>query len=399
VEEAGAIDRSLELRRRVYLWLLGCVTPLLPLLGWLNRDEPFAVPVYTTLTLVLAGTFLGLLRGRIGLAQAEVLVVGTVSAVLLARLAAVALWDPVPLAELRRLTVETIGPTATALILVIHLAFDERRARVWSFALWAVFSGILALRVLEEPLAGSSPVVVAFARQSMTLAVIAGLAYAMASLKSQLADARARSFELHDLATTDVLTGARNRRGVEATLRQQLARLDRYGGELSIALFDLDRFKERNDHHGHAAGDEALVDVVASLRTELRAADALGRWGGDELLIVAPEIGALEVARSAERWRALVADLGLCAGSGVVTTSIGVATYRPGDTLDTLLQRADRALYVAKGAGGDRVASDVEVEAAGRARSSTDAGSLTVVHDVTEGVLTATDDGGPLAHA
>jgi diguanylate cyclase (GGDEF)-like protein len=399
VEEAGAATRSVELRRRVYLWLLGCFAPLLPLVGWFNRDEAFAVPVYTTLTVVVGGTFLGLLRGRLSVERAEVVVVGAVSAVILARLAGVALWDPVPLTELRRLTVETIGPTAMALVLVIHLAFDERRARGWSFALWAVFSGILALRVLEEPLAGSSPVVVAFARQSLTLAVIAGLAYAMASLKSQLADARARSFELHDLATTDVLTGARNRRGVEATLRQQLARLERYGGELSIALFDLDRFKERNDHHGHAAGDEALIDVVAVLGTELRAADALGRWGGDELLIVAPEIGVDEVARSAERWRMLVADLALSAGTGVVTTSIGVATYRRGDTLDCLLHRADRALYVAKGAGGDRVVSDVEVEAAARERASTDAGSLTVVHDLTGGVLAATDDGGPLAPA
>jgi diguanylate cyclase (GGDEF)-like protein len=398
VDETEPVTRPVELRRQVYLWCLGSVAPLLPLLGWLNRDEAFALPAYTTLTVVIVGTFIGLLRERVSVEQAEVLVVGTVSAVILTRLAAVALWDPVPMSELRRLTVETIGPTATALILVIHLAFAERRARAWSFALWAVFSGILALRVLEDPIAGSSGAVVAFARQSMTLAVIAGLAYALASLKSQLADAHARSFELHDLATTDVLTGARNRRGVEATLRQQLARLDRYGGELSIALFDLDRFKERNDHHGHAAGDEALIDVVAALATELRAADALARWGGDELLIVAPEIGADEVALSAERWRALVADLALCAGTGVVTTSIGVASYRRGDTLDRLVQRADRALYEAKRTGGDRVVCDVEVEAAAPSRPAAEAGTLTVVHDVT-GLLTATDDDGPLTPA
>jgi diguanylate cyclase len=399
VEEAGPVTRSEELRRRVYLWCLGSVAPLLPLVGWFNRDEAFAFPVYTTLTLIITGTFVGLLRERVSLEQAELLVVGAVSAVILGRLAAVALWDPVPIGELRRLTVETIGPTAMAMMLVIHLAFDPRRARVWSVALWAVFSGILALRVLEDPLAGSSPAVVAFARQSLTLAVIAGLAYAMASVKSQLADANARSFELHDLATTDVLTGARNRRGVEAILRQQLARVDRYGGELSIALFDLDRFKARNDHHGHAAGDEALIDVVATLRTELRAADALARWGGDELLIVAPEIGADEVARSAERWRGLVADLALCAGAGVVTTSIGVATYRPGDTLDCLLHRADQALYVAKGSGGDRVVSDVELDAAARPRPSDEPADLTVVHDLTEdGALTSTDDE-PLARA
>jgi diguanylate cyclase (GGDEF)-like protein len=361
LDEAGLI-RSTALRRRVYLWSIGVIVPVLPIFGWLGRDEALALPVYGALTVVLTGTFFGLLTGRLSVDRAEVVVVAAVSTVVLTRLLVVALIDPVPLTELRRLTVETIGPTMVAMVLVVYLAFEQVRARNWSVALWAVFSVILALRVLEDPLAGSSPVAVAFARQSVTLAVIVGLAYALASIKSQLADARARSYELDDLANTDVLTGARNRRGVEANLRHQLARLERYGGELSIALFDLDRFKQRNDHHGHAAGDEALVAIVAGLSAELRATDALGRWGGDELLIVAPETGACEAARSAERWRALIAELGLAAGTGTITTSIGIATWRPGDSLDRLLTRADRAMYAAKGEGGDRVVTDHEVD-------------------------------------
>lgn len=385
MDEAGAI-RSTALRRRVYLWTLGSITPVLPMYGWLGRDEAFAIPVYATLTLVVVVTYLGLLTRRVGVTRAERVIVVAVSVVVLTRLAVVALIDPVPLTELRRLTVETIGPTLTAMVLVVYLAFEQARARNWSVLLWASFTALLVGRVIVDPLASSTPVVVALSRQSVTLAVIVGLAYALASLKSQLADARARSFELHDLANTDVLTGARNRRGVEGNLREQLARVERYGGELSIALLDLDRFKQRNDHHGHAAGDEALVAIAAGLRAELRATDVLGRWGGDELLIVAPETSASEVARSAERWRALVAELGFAAGTGTITTSIGLATRRPGDSLDQLLTRADRALYAAKGDGGDLVVSDDELD---RTRTV----ELDVPCVVAAGIASASDRG------
>jgi diguanylate cyclase (GGDEF)-like protein len=141
-----------------------------------------------------------------------------------------------------------------------------------------------------------------------------------------------------------------------------------------VALFDLDRFKERNDHHGHAAGDEALIAVVDALGAELRATDVIGRWGGDELLLVVPETAPDDVRHSAERWRAVIADLGLAAGPNQVTTSIGLATYRPGDDIDTLLIRADRALYSAKRQGGDAVATDaVATDVAATDAAATDA--------------------------
>jgi diguanylate cyclase (GGDEF)-like protein len=195
-------------------------------------------------------------------------------------------------------------------------------------------------------------------RQSMIVGAVVGLAYGLASLKTQLTEERVRAKALDELASTDPLTGVSNRRGAEHALRQQLARVDRYGGSLSIALFDLDRFKERNDHHGHAAGDDALVAVVSALRSDLRATDLIGRWGGDELLVIVPDTSPADVRRSAERWRGLIADLGLAAGPGRVTTSIGLATRHHGDTVDTLLTRADRSLYAAKGLGGDTVVTD-----------------------------------------
>jgi diguanylate cyclase (GGDEF)-like protein len=388
-EESGG---TLALRRQVYLWSLGLISPVIAALGWFNRDEPLAVPVYATLTVTLIATYVGLLRGRLRVPTAEHVVVGTVSAVVLVRLTVVALLDPIPLEQLRGLAVETIGPTTAAIILVVYLAYEHRRARAWALLLWGGFTGTLVLRVAIEPGALASPATVAFARQSFLLAVFAGLAYALASVKSQLADERARTSELDDLARTDTLTGARNRRGVQELLCGHLARLERYGGELSIALFDLDNFKDRNDHHGHAAGDAALIEVTSALRARLRATDALARWGGDELLIVAPEIGGSEATQSAERWRALVADLAIAAGDRTITTSIGVATYRPGDDMDALLGRADRAMYAAKRAGGDRVVTDGELEP----------DTIAVIHDVTDvtgAELPRQGDDGSLARA
>lgn len=361
VVDEQALQGTRAIRRQVYLATLAGVAPVLLLFAWLNRAEVTAIPVNLTLFVVVAVVFLGLVTRRMSVEHAEITVVACVTTVVLMRLAYVAAVAPVPLDELRRLTAETIGPTTVAIVLVVYLALDLPRARWWALAVWTVFSTLLVVRLAQdwaEAVAGGT--FVALARQSATLAVVAGLAYALASLKSQLADARARSFELVDLANTDVLTGTRNRRGVEDVLREQLARTARYPAPLSVAVIDLDRFKECNDHHGHAAGDAALIAVVSSLAGELRTTDALGRWGGDELLVVAPETGSIEVARSAERWRRVVADLRLAAGDAIITASIGVATRRPGDDLDSLLTRADGAMYAAKRAGGNRVVTDVE---------------------------------------
>lgn len=356
MEEAGR--RSEELKRRIYLVALVVVIPVLPVIGWLRAArEPFAAPVYAALTIGLVGTLLGLVTRRLPTTRAERLLVLGVVGVVFARLIALTYGLALPIQELRPIVVETIGPTLVAAVLIIYLATDLSRARLWSAALWLAFT----LTLLPRAITGWSErpgAVVAFLRQSMILAVVAGLAHGLASLKAQLAEERVRARALDELANTDPLTGVSNRRGAEQALRQELARVERYGGQLVVALFDLDRFKERNDYHGHAAGDQALVAVVETLRAELRATDLVGRWGGDELLVIVPETAPDDVRHSAERWRAVIADLGLTAGPNQVTTSIGLATYRPGDTIDALLTRADRALYEAKGRGGDAVATD-----------------------------------------
>ena len=167
--------------------------------------------------------------------------------------------------------------------------------------------------------------------------------------------------ELSTLAHTDPLTRLGNRLSLEEDLRSLDARGRRYGRGYCVAMCDIDRFKAYNDSLGHHAGDEALRAVADTIKQELRAGDGIYRYGGEEFLIVLPE-QTPETARIAvERVRSAVERLAIphaAVPAGVVTLSVGVAAYQPGDaaTVEELLEQADAALYRAKSAGRNRVA-------------------------------------------
>jgi diguanylate cyclase (GGDEF)-like protein len=156
---------------------------------------------------------------------------------------------------------------------------------------------------------------------------------------------------LESLVREDALTGLLNRRAILSQLGGTISGARRHGHPLSIALVDLDNFKQINDTHGHATGDEVLIAAVRAMRSRLRAEDALGRLGGEEFLILLPDTQAAAARSVAEKLRAEVAT---APGAVSVTCSVGVATWS-GETPDLLLRRADEALYAAKEAGRDRV--------------------------------------------
>ena len=160
--------------------------------------------------------------------------------------------------------------------------------------------------------------------------------------------------ELQRLATTDRLTGTWNRAYFDEVAAKETARAARYGAPLSLLLFDIDHFKAINDSHGHLVGDQVLIELTRRVGNQLRTIDVLIRWGGEEFVVMLPHCGVAEAARVAEKLRALVEDPPF-AQVGQVTSSCGVADFRPTDNLDTWLKRADEALYAAKAGGRNRV--------------------------------------------
>jgi diguanylate cyclase (GGDEF)-like protein len=170
-----------------------------------------------------------------------------------------------------------------------------------------------------------------------------------------------------DESQKDVLSGAFNRRGIEAKLAAELKHIHRGKQKLSIALIDIDFFKAINDIQGHAAGDAALRDVVDAVSSRLRGRDCLGRYGGDEFLLVLPQT-ALNVALVViERLNHTVSDLSLSGRSEPLTLSIGLTEAVASDDAETLIARADKALYQAKSDGRNcrRVVTVDTVTAAG----------------------------------
>lgn len=188
---------------------------------------------------------------------------------------------------------------------------------------------------------------------------VAGLAIItlIAGLQRGRARLTALNRELARLAAVDALTGLRNRRAIEASLHDALSAARRHGQALSVLVLDIDHFKNFNDTLGHRTGDAILAHTASVLDGALRAEDSIGRWGGEEFLVVLPETDESGALHATERMRAaLVADQPEEATSRglAVTITIGVAEWHR-EEMDELVTRADSALYLGKAAGRDTV--------------------------------------------
>ncbi len=170
--------------------------------------------------------------------------------------------------------------------------------------------------------------------------------------------------ELRRLATMDALTGVLSRNGIRIDLLRRWDTFQLTGTPTYVLLFDLDHFKQVNDTFGHDIGDKVLTAVGQVSRSVMRVGDAIGRWGGEEFLVVANAKSPEQMAKLAERLRTEIAEKVADIASGAVqvpqvTVSIGVAAFDPGDaSINAVIKRADLALYAAKGKGRDQVIVD-----------------------------------------
>lgn len=168
--------------------------------------------------------------------------------------------------------------------------------------------------------------------------------------------------DIYNQAVTDELTQLFNRRHMQCTLTDELRRAERYGHELSLVLLDVDGFKSYNDTYGHPQGDTLLKMLSAILRDSVRNVDIVGRYGGEEFIVIMPETSKLDAWHISQRLRKAVASTTFPGDPGTLESvvrksiSLGVATY-PGDTVDaqSLILKADQALYQAKNNGRNRV--------------------------------------------
>lgn len=263
------------------------------------------------------------------------------------------------------------GPMRTAALFPLLLIFtfgafslDWRRI-TWltAFAIVSLVGCVLALHAAR----GSAwslddlDLRVDLANVLMVMVVLPALsmvAARLSSLRSRMSAQRAVLTELlrkvQDLATHDDLTGLANRRHGLERLTQEGARFERQGRPFSIAIIDMDHFKDINDAHGHAVGDEVLKAFAAEATSMLRAGDVMARWGGEEFLLLLPDTGGPQaqasVTRLLDRVRALPHR-----SAQPLSFSAGVTEHRAGETVAETVARADREMYVAKRMGRNAV--------------------------------------------
>ncbi len=151
----------------------------------------------------------------------------------------------------------------------------------------------------------------------------------------------------------DPLTGVSNRLAYEEQLQQEFHRWQRFGNPLAFVIWDIDHFKQINDTYGHAMGDEVLRNIAMQLNRHLRATDFVARYGGEEFAMLLPGADAKAALELADQIRLNIAKTGFNSGKVriPVTISCGVASFKPGDSPQSMFNRADRALYQAKNAG------------------------------------------------
>ncbi len=160
--------------------------------------------------------------------------------------------------------------------------------------------------------------------------------------------------EIEKLLNIDKLTGINNRNKLDESLNIEIEKVQRYDTKLSLIIADIDKFKLVNDNYGHLVGDEVLIQVSKLLKENSRITDIVGRWGGEEFMIICSNSTSDDATKLAQKLRQIIKNFHFDIVGGV-TLSFGITQFNQKDTEDQFITRADQALYLAKDTGRDRV--------------------------------------------
>jgi len=300
-------------------------------------------------TLVLAGTglFYIALSQFTGFSYSTTFIIGVI-AIVLSFLLYFTYWvDDIG----KRVITLSLGSITIVLVLIIQLLRTRKTSLRFSanlmlafFLVYGIFLIIRTIIITLNPPQAASSLTPA---QSATYLIAFALSFFWSMGFILMVSQRLRN-DLMEVATIDVLTRIPNRRATQGFLEKEISRLQRNQSEFSVLLIDIDNFKQVNDRWGHAAGDYVLVKIAGIFQSIIRKHDWVGRWGGEEFLIILP--GPCDVVYLAERVRGEIANSEFSHGatSFGITVSIGVACAKQADQIDQILKNADEALYMAK---------------------------------------------------
>lgn len=350
-------------KRRIYQLLLTLIALAFWLVVLINLYFHAIGAFYGMICAIVAGfvTLLGILSYRrevpLPRIEAALLLCGVVAFSLV-------LWHA--------LYVEAAGPLSAPAVaafmwmpviyLLLYLALPDRTALRYSFAVELLMVALTWQQLIDAfRVGGRGEIAFVLFQVYLAHAALIGALYVIASYQRRFRTMQATASAMRRLANTDALTSLGNRRALEQVLDDEVRRAERYHRPLSVILADIDDFKLLNDRYGHPAGDRVLVDLGNRLEHSVRSADRVGRWGGEEFLILTPETRLESAVKLAEVVRTHIADSTL-GDDHSVSLSFGVASHCPGDTAADLIGRADAALYLAKRSGKNRVVTEREIE-------------------------------------
>ncbi len=334
-------------KRTAYFWGVLLAIPVL-LLIWLMRPEEGFIRWLYPLFILLCASWAWRLLHQTNLARIERETIAATTVFFTLKFVYYLFWGSL---EHNWVEIESTYWVMAFVMVLAYIVLDARMGLVYSLVLAAVTLALGLLRLGGEVALGQYQAeFLSFVRNQMRLFAMAGLLYALAIVKDQLAHAHQQVEQMHTLARTDPLTSLPNRLALSELLEEASHRI--HG--VYVVLLDIDRFKQINDRFGHAAGDDVLKEVGRRLRTSLRKSDMLGRWGGEEFMIIMRGDNQHEVLAAVERLREDIAFWPF-EKVGAVSASFGVAQGHIGDSIHNLVERADKVLYQAKSLGRNRV--------------------------------------------